>query len=101
MDDATLHDRLVAIADHLTATAERPVETTASRWLGEAEAVATDLADGEVDRDVVGERIGHVRRLLAEVDGTGDETADDHVAEAREIADAVESGLADDPPSDE
>ena len=93
MDDATLHERLDALADHLTATAERPVETTASRWLGEAEAVATDLADGEVDRGVVAERIGHVRRLLAEVETTGDETADDHVAEARAIAVAVESAL--------
>ncbi|MFC5367489.1 hypothetical protein ACFPJ5_11110, partial [Salinirubrum litoreum] len=68
---------------------------------GEAEAVATDLADGEVDRDVVADRIGHVRRLLAEVDDTDDATADDHVAEAREIADAVDSGLADDSSSDE
>jgi hypothetical protein len=93
MDDATLHERLAALVDHLTATAERPVETTASRWLGEAEAVATDLADGEVERTVVAERIGHVRRLLAEVETTGDETADAHVAEAREIAERVEAAL--------
>ena len=95
MDDATLHERLATLADQLAATAERPVETTASRWLGEAEAVATDLADGAVDREVVAERIGHVRRLLREVEGTGDETADDHVAEAREIARSIESALTD------
>jgi hypothetical protein len=93
MDDATLDDRLDALAEHLTATAERPVETGASRWLGEAEAVAVDLADGGVDREVVAERIGHVRRLLAEVETTGDATADEHVADARELADAVASAL--------
>jgi hypothetical protein len=93
MDDATLDERLTALAEHLTATAERPVETTASRWLGEAEAVATDLAEGPVDREVAAERLGHVRRLLSEVEATGDETADEHVAEARAIADSVASAL--------
>jgi hypothetical protein len=93
MDDATLDERLTALAEQLRATAERPVETTASRWLGEAEAVATDLAEGPVDRAVAAERLGHVRRLLSEVEATGDETADEHVAEARAIADSVASAL--------
>jgi hypothetical protein len=93
MDETTLEGRLTALAEQLTATAERPVETTASRWLGEAEAIATDLADGPVDRDVVADRIGHVRQLLAEVEGTGDEAADEHVAQARELAAAVESDV--------
>jgi hypothetical protein len=94
MDDATLDERLTDLAEQLTATAERPVETTASRWLGEAEAVATDLADGTADRAVVAERIGHVRRLLSEVEMTGDETADDHVETAREVAARIEAALA-------
>jgi hypothetical protein len=93
MDDATLSERLTDLAEQLTATAERPVETTASRWLGEAEAVATDLADGDVDHEVAAERLGHVRRLLSEVESTGDETADEHVAEARAIADSIVSAL--------
>jgi hypothetical protein len=93
MDDATLSERLTDLAEQLTATAERPVETAASRWLGEAEAVATDLADGNVDREVIAERLGHVQRLLSEVESTGDETADEHVTEARAIADSVASAL--------
>jgi len=42
----SIEDRLRALHDHLAATAERPVETDASRWLGEAEAVAADVAAG-------------------------------------------------------
>jgi hypothetical protein len=97
MDDATLDERLAELAEQLTATAERPVETTASRWLGEAEAVAADLADGAVDREVVAERIGHVRRLLSEVETTGDETADDHVETARDIAARIETAVVERP----
>jgi hypothetical protein len=94
MDDATLHDRLTELADHLTATAERPVETRASRYLGEAEAVARDLADGDVDRAVVATRIGHVRDLLEPVAETGDPAADDHVAAASQLADEIHAALS-------
>lgn len=76
---ARLHDRL-------RATAERPVEPTASRWIGEAEAVAGDLVGERVDREVLETRVGHVADLLENVDGTGDPEADEHVAAAREIA---------------
>ena len=70
---------------HLEATAERPVESTASRWIGEAEAVAGDLVGEDLDSEVLERRVGHVADLLANVDGTGDPEADDHVATAREI----------------
>lgn len=73
------------IHEHLAATQERPVERTASRWIGEAEAVADDLATASLADDVVHERLGHVRSLLAEVDDTGDEDADDHVERARSV----------------
>ncbi|MFB6229230.1 MAG: hypothetical protein ABEH88_11885 [Halobacteriales archaeon] len=76
---ARLHDRL-------RATAERPVELTASRWIGEAEAVAGDLVGEGVDPEVLETRVGHVADLLENVDGTGDPEADEHVAAAREIA---------------
>jgi hypothetical protein len=70
--------------DHLRATGERPVERDASRWIGEAEAVAGDLADADVDPDVRTERVGHVAELLSNVEGTGDDAAVDHVEAARE-----------------
>ncbi|WP_396611402.1 hypothetical protein ACH9L7_14510 [Haloferax sp. S1W] len=92
MSDATL-DRLVSeLYDHLAATATRPVREDASRWLGEAEAVAGDLATGPLpDESVVRTRLGHIEQLLANVDATEDESADDHVAAARET---LEQALA-------
>ncbi|WP_367996000.1 hypothetical protein [Haloferax volcanii] len=85
-------DRLVtALHDRLAATATRPVREDASRWLGEAEAVAGDLAVGPLpDDEVVRTRLGHVEHLLSNVDGTEDEAADEHVASARAaLADAL------------
>lgn len=68
----------------LSATAELPVERSASRLLGEAEAVADDLRDCEPA--VRRERAVVVLDLLEAVDGTGHATADEHVETAREIA---------------
>jgi len=69
----------------LTATAELPVDRAASRWLGEAEAVAADVRDVE-DPAVVAERASIVEDLLAEFDSTGHPEADEYVAQARELA---------------
>lgn len=77
-------ERLAALHDHLAATAERPVERDASRWLGEAEALAADVAESDLDPAVVAERLGKIEHLLSHVEGTGDDAADDHVAAARE-----------------
>lgn len=68
----------------LAATAELPVQRSASRLLGEAEAVADDLRDcGPAVRR---ERAAVVVELLEEVDGTGDEAAEEHVATALALA---------------
>ncbi|PSP96696.1 hypothetical protein BRC94_11740 [Halobacteriales archaeon QS_5_70_17] len=61
LDLGALADRL---HDHLRATAERPVERSASRWLGEAEAVAGD-AGGTGDRERVAEARAVVGRIVA------------------------------------
>lgn len=81
-DDETM-DRVAEVHEHLAATQELPVETAASRWLGEAEAVAADLVDDDVPEDVVRERMGHVLDLLANVEETGHPEADEHVRMAR------------------
>lgn len=70
--------------DHLSATAELPVERTASRLLGEAEAVADDMQD--CAPAVMADRAGVVVELLDAIDDTGDETAQHHVETARSIA---------------
>jgi len=77
--------RLDELADHLRATGERPVERTANRWLGEAEALAVDLAEHDLDPATRQKRLSKIDDLLSNVDGTGDDHADDHVAAAREI----------------
>lgn len=79
-------DRLRRLHDHLAATAERPVERTASRWLGEAEAVAADVAHGEASDEAVEKRVRQVRDLLSNVDTTGDPEADEHVQQAQALA---------------
>jgi hypothetical protein len=78
-------ERLQALHEHLAETGERPVERTASRWLGEAEAVAADIAEGELSEDVLAERLATVDHILSHVDSTGDTAADAHVDAAREI----------------
>jgi hypothetical protein len=74
---------LDSIHDHLAATQELPVERAASRWIGEAEAVARDLAEANLESAVVAERLGHVDSLLDEVETTGDESADEHLDRAK------------------
>jgi hypothetical protein len=70
--------------EHLAATAELPVERSASRLLGEAEAVADDLR--EADPDVQAQRAAVVVQLLAKVEKTGNGEADEHVERARVLA---------------
>ena len=84
MAETDLESLVGTLTEHLSATATRPVEEDASRWLGEAEAVATDLASGPLPPDeVVRTRLGHVDHLLEHVDGTEDADADRHVQAAR------------------
>lgn len=84
---------LVAIHDHLAECLELPVERTASRWIGEAEAVARDLVESDLEDAVVAEGLGHVRDLLAEVEETGDERADEHVERAKALTATALDGL--------
>jgi len=89
-DDPDRTASLVArLHAELAATAELPVERAASRWIGEAEAVAEDAATDGLDPAVRRKRVAHVVDLLAAVEGTGDDRADEHVDQARELAAAV------------
>ena len=75
----------------LRATEERPVEREAGWHLGEAQALAADIAGSDVDDEVVRKRVAEIRELLASIDDTGDREADDHVDAARELADRIAS----------
>lgn len=71
---------------YLEATEQLPIERTANRWIGEAQAVAGDVASGDVTADVLRDRAGHVVHLLENVEDTGHSEADEHVRAALEIA---------------
>ncbi len=92
----SVHDLVDDLYAHLEATAERPVDRDASRWIGEAEAVAGDVAGSDVPGDVIEDRIGHVERLLSEIDGVDNPAADEHISEAKRLAAEIERMLDDD-----
>lgn len=92
----SVDDLLETLHEHLAATAERPVARTASAHLGEAEAVARDLAERPADPETVHERVGHVIRLLDAAGDTEDEVADEHVAAALDAANRLVVELSDD-----
>ncbi|WP_224332450.1 hypothetical protein [Haloprofundus halobius] len=79
----------------LEATAELPIAPRANLWLGEAEAVAADLASDDIDDDVVARRVAHVRRLLGNVEATENAEADARVADARNLVERIEKRIAD------
>ena len=84
-----LESEVKQLYEHLAATRERPIEREASRWIGEADAIAADLVGPEIaalDPAVIHRRVGHVVELLANVEETGDSTADEHVDAARDLA---------------
>jgi len=84
--DVSVAELAERLHDELRATEEYPVERSASRWVGEAQAVAGGVAGGGVDEDVIRERVGHVLDLLSNVETTGNDAADAHVETARDVA---------------
>ena len=78
-----------ALAAHLAATEELPLETEANRWLGEAQAVASDLVEAEVTDEALADRVETVLELLSEAEKTGHEGADAHVAAARRAGERI------------
>lgn len=88
-DERSLPSLLDALASTLRATEELPVAPSASVWLGEAHAVAADLAGDDVAPGVVHERVGHVHRLLTNAGDVENEAAADHVADAVELAEMI------------
>jgi DNA-binding transcriptional regulator YbjK len=92
MDDDA-RERVRELHEHLAATAERPVEARASQWLGEAEAAARDAAGDGVPEVAVAKRVSQVVHLLDNVEETGDDVADGHVAAARELAAELDAAL--------
>lgn len=91
MSDPTLQELATELHEHLRATESLPVERTASRWLGEAQAVAADAVDAP--ESVVETRVEQVDHLLSNVDSTGNEAADEHLQAARETVARIDERL--------
>ncbi|MEF8839196.1 MAG: hypothetical protein V5A18_06800 [Haloarculaceae archaeon] len=89
-------DRLDTLCAALERTAERPLDRSANRWLGEAQAVATDLRNGDPDPAVLQDRLGTLADLLDNVEATGDEQADAALDEALDALVALRQELEDD-----
>ena len=67
----------------IVATAEQPLDERTNRWLGEAEAIAADVATGDLDEETARTRMRQVRHMLEEAGETGHDGADDHLETAR------------------
>ena len=78
-----------ALANHLTATAERPIPPATNRWLGEAEAVARDATSDDLDTPTKRKRVRQVATLLESADKTDDAVADRHIEAAIECCRVV------------
>jgi hypothetical protein len=88
-------DDPVALADELyaelEATEELPIDHRANRWLGEAQAVASEIRGG-VAAAVRREGAEQVVKLLESVEETGNEEADRRVERARRLARRLAQG---------
>lgn len=78
---------------HLEATEELSIRREASRWLGEAQAIARDLVEHDLSEDVIEKRVAQVEDLLDHVEETENPTADEHVTAALEATTAIREQL--------
>jgi uncharacterized Zn finger protein (UPF0148 family) len=84
-----IDDLVSSMHEHLEATEEKALTEEANRKLGEAQSIAADIAESNLDQETTTERVETVLELLEAVGSTGDETADEHVDAARRAAERV------------
>ncbi|MFB6178411.1 MAG: hypothetical protein ABEI77_01650 [Halorientalis sp.] len=75
-----------ALYRHLKATEQRPLDTRTNRWLGEAQAVAADIATSDVSPAVASDRAAIIVDLLDRAGTVDDSDASRHVATSRALA---------------
>ena len=94
-NEADRSEIIFELHEESAATAERPIEQTPSRYIGEAEAIAADLIDAPTDRELIRDRATHIVSLLENVKETGDQAATERVETAKTLATKLSS---EDPP---
>ncbi len=77
------------LIEELVATREMPVDTTASRWIAEAEAVAKDLEMTQADDQVLRRRLTHVKELIDNIEETDNPAVDEHLENAMDVLERV------------
>lgn len=89
MTNGDLHELARALHEHLSATGGFAIDEQTHRWLGEAQAVASDAVDPTVSEAVVKKRARQVGELLEQVDTTANESVNEHIAAARLIVEEI------------
>ena len=95
--DTDVHTLVSELEAHLVATERLPVDRRANRWLGEAQAVVTDVTGGDASTSAIETRIGQARRLLTQVGDTKSPEADEHVEAALELTATIQARLEREP----
>lgn len=87
--DSNLDQTVRTLLNELESTAELPIDPIANRWLGEAEALARDLARSDVSTGVVRKRFQQIQYLLNQIDECNNPTATSHVDRAKAIVNST------------
>ena len=93
MTDCNIDDLIMKLRSHLEATEELAIRTKASRWLGEAHAVAADLAEAQLSPQTIEKRVNQIEHLLRQIEETENEEADEHIRASLEIAKKIKNRL--------
>ena len=88
-DDDSPDERLRRLHRTIEATASYPLDRETNRWLGEAEAVAEDVATSDLDAATVVKRLRQVRHLLTEAGSPDHGAAADRLGEATELCEEL------------
>ena len=86
-------DLIENLHGHLEATEELAIRTGVNRWLGEAQAVAADLAEEEPPEQAVEKRVDQVLELLTHIDETDNPVADKHIQASLKTAEQIKKRL--------
>lgn len=93
MTDRNIDDLIMDLRSHLEATEELAIRTKANRWLGEAHAVAADLAEAQPSIQTIEKRVNQIEHLLRQIEETENEEADEHIRASLEIAKKIKNRL--------
>lgn len=83
------NDLIKSLHGHLKATEEMAIRTEANRWLGEAQAIAADLAEEELPEQAVEKRVDQVRELLSNIEETDNTEADERIQASLEVVEKI------------